>query len=134
MPPHRLRATIETTNDDAINGRDAFGRGATVYQRGRGDPAVRPNPCIGPLDKPPFFAVRIRPGDLGTYHGIATDAHTRVLDVAGFPIPGLFAVGNDAASVFGGAYPGAGATLGPAMTFGYLCGRRLGEGALTSAR
>ena len=71
----------------------------------------------------PFYAVKIIPGDIATYHGLVTDELTRVLDADRKPIPGLFAVGNDAASIFGGSYPGAGATLGPAMTFGYICGR-----------
>jgi succinate dehydrogenase/fumarate reductase flavoprotein subunit len=66
-------------------------------------------------------------GWLATYHGLVTDERTRVLDVERKPIPGLFAVGNDAASIFGGSYPGAGATLGPAMTFGYICGKILAE-------
>ena len=75
----------------------------------------------------PFYAVKIIPGDIATYHGLVTDERTRVLDVERKPIPGLFAVGNDAASIFGGSYPGAGATLGPAMTFGYICGKSFAE-------
>ena len=71
--------------------------------------------------------MRVIPGDLGTYHGLATDAATRVLDPHGKPIAGLHAVGNDAASIFGGSYPGAGATLGPAMAFGFLCAHQLAE-------
>jgi predicted oxidoreductase len=86
-----------------------------------------PNPCIGEISVAPFYAVKIIPGDIATYHGLVTDARTRVLDVERKPIPGLFAVGNDAASIFGGSYPGAGATLGPAMTFGYICGKTLAE-------
>ena len=72
-----------------------------------------PNPCIGEISVAPFYAVKIVPGDIATYHGLVTDELTRVLDVDGKPIAGLFAVGNDAASIFGGSYPGAGATLGP---------------------
>ena len=71
--------------------------------------------------------MKIVPGDIATYHGLVTDELTRVLDLNGKPIAGLFAVGNDAASIFGGSYPGAGATLGPAMTFGYICGKHLAE-------
>ena len=79
------------------------------------------------ISVPPFYAVKMIPGDIATYHGLITDASTRVLDVDRKPIPGLFAVGNDAASIFGGSYPGAGGTLGPAMTFGYICGMYLAE-------
>lgn len=134
MPPARLRRTVDTVNDDARQGRDAFGKGSTSYQRLLGDPDFRPNPCVGEIRQGPFYAVRILPGDLGTYCGLVTDAETRVLDAENRPIPHLYAVGNDATSIFGGAYPGAGATLGPAMTFGYLCGRRLAEAVATPAR
>lgn len=83
------------------------------------------NPCIGEISVAPFYAVKMIPSDIATYHGMVTDEQTRVLDTDRKPIPGLFAVGNDAASIFGGSYPGAGATLGPAMTFGYIRGRRV---------
>jgi succinate dehydrogenase/fumarate reductase flavoprotein subunit len=123
IDPDTLQATIDAVNHDAKDGADrAFGRGSTSYQRLLGDPDFAPNPCVGELAKPPFYAVKIIPGDIGTYHGLVTDQSTRVLDGDGKPIEGLFAVGNDAASIFGGSYPGAGATLGPAMTFGYICG------------
>ncbi len=81
-----------------------------------------PNPCVAPLDRGPWYAIEIVLGDLGTFAGLRTDAKTRVLDAAGEPISGLHAVGNDAASVMGGAYPGGGITLGPALTFGYIAG------------
>jgi FAD binding domain len=107
----------------------AGARHATLAAEGS-DPDFAPNPCVGEIAKPPFYAVKIIPGDIGTYHGLVTDERTRVLDGEGNPIDGLFAVGNDAASIFGGSYPGAGATLGPAMTFGYICGTYLaGEAA-----
>jgi succinate dehydrogenase/fumarate reductase flavoprotein subunit len=126
--PENLERTIEEVNRDAAAGRDpAFNRGATSYQRLLGDDNFSPNPCIGEISVAPFYAVKIIPGDIATYHGLVTDAQTRVLDVDRKPIPGLFAVGNDAASIFGGSYPGAGATLGPAMTFGYICGKNLAE-------
>jgi predicted oxidoreductase len=80
---------------------------------------------VAPLDRAPYYAIRLELGDLGTFAGLRTDAQTRVLDAAGTPIAGLFAVGNDAASVMGGAYPGGGITLGPALTFGYVAGRFL---------
>lgn len=123
-----LEQTIAAINHDAKDGIDrAFGRGQTSYQRLLGDEAFSPNPCIGEIKAAPFYAVKIIPGDIATYHGLVTDERTRVLDGDRKPIKGLFAVGNDAASIFGGSYPGAGATLGPAMTFGYVCGRYLSE-------
>ncbi len=121
-----LRETIETFNTHARNGKDPqFHKGETVYERFQGDATHKPNPCVGPLDKGPYYAVRVMPGDIGTFGGIRTDEHSRVLDGEGAAVPGLYAVGNDAASIFGGAYPGGGATLGPAMTFGYIVGRHL---------
>jgi predicted oxidoreductase len=126
--PEDLERTIEEVNRDAAAGRDrAFNRGATSYQRLLGDENFSPNPCIGEISVAPFYAVKIIPGDIATYHGLVTDERTRVLDVERKPIPGLFAVGNDAASIFGGSYPGAGAKLGPAMTFGYICGKSFTE-------
>ena len=128
IDPENLEQTIDEVNRDAGEGRDrAFGRGETSYQRLLGDDRFAPNPCIGDISIAPFYAVKIIPGDIATYHGLVTDASTRVLDVDRKPIAGLFAVGNDAASIFGGSYPGAGATLGPAMTFGYICGKYLAE-------
>ncbi|HVQ73571.1 MAG TPA: FAD-dependent oxidoreductase [Bradyrhizobium sp.] len=128
IAPENLERTIEEVNRDAATGRDrAFNRGATSYQRLLGDENFSPNPCIGEISVAPFYAVKIIPGDIATYHGLVTDERTRVLDVERKPIPGLFAVGNDAASIFGGSYPGAGATLGPAMTFGYICGKNFAE-------
>ncbi len=124
IDPEHLERTIAEVNRDAAAGCDgAFNRGATSYQRLLGDESFSPNPCIGEISVAPFYAVKIIPGDIATYHGLVTDAQTRVLDVDRRPIAGLFAVGNDAASIFGGSYPGAGATLGPAMTFGYICGK-----------
>ena len=128
IDPEHLQRTVEQINHDAAAGRDStFNRGATSYQRLLGDDSFSPNPCIGEISVAPFYAVKIIPGDIATYHGLVTDARTRVLDVERKPIPGLYAVGNDAASIFGGSYPGAGATLGPAMTSGYICGKRLAE-------
>jgi succinate dehydrogenase/fumarate reductase flavoprotein subunit len=128
LDPNVLEQTVAAVNRDAGEGSDrSFGRGTTSYQRLLGDPDFAPNPCIGEIAKPPFYAVKIIPGDIGTYHGLVTDPCTRVLDGNAKSIEGLFAVGNDAASIFGGSYPGAGATLGPAMTFGYICGSYLAE-------
>ncbi len=126
LDPDTLPRTVEAVNRDAAQGLDlAFGRGATSYQRLLGDSDFAPNPCVGDISRAPFYAVKIIPGDIGTYHGLTTDEHTRVVTGDGRPVEGLFAVGNDAASIFGGSYPGAGATLGPAMTFGYICGAYL---------
>jgi succinate dehydrogenase/fumarate reductase flavoprotein subunit len=123
-----LERTIAAFNVPARLGQDPeFHRGSDAYQRFNGAPGHTPNPCIAPLDTPPFYAVRVVPGELGTFAGIATDAQARVLDRDSRPIPGLYAVGNDAASVMGGTYPGAGITIGPALTFGYIAGRHLAD-------
>ena len=95
-------------------------KGDSVYDRYYGDPTVEPNPCLGPLDKPPFYGVVVEAGDLGTKGGLKTDARARVVNGAGEAIPGLYAIGNCSASVMGHTYPGAGSTIGPAATFGYV--------------
>ncbi len=121
-----LERTVAAFNGPARRGEDpAFGRGRTAYNRSLGDPLVAPNPCVAPLERAPFYAVKVVPGDLGTFAGLRGDAHARVLDRDGRPIPGLYAAGNDLASVMGGNYPGGGTTLGPAMTFGYIAARHL---------
>lgn len=121
-----LIATIDTFNRNAIRGNDPeFHRGDNAYNRYQGDLAQQPNPCLAPIEKPPFYAVRIVPGDLGTFMGLRTDEVGNVLDARSRPVGGLFAVGNDMASPFGGHYPGPGSNIGPAMTFGYVCGRHL---------
>jgi len=100
------------------------GRGSDIYQRHLGDAEHGgPNPCVAPIETPPFYAVAVRPADLGMAAGIVADAEARVLDDEGRPIPGLYACGNDMQSVMNGAYPGPGITLGPALVFGYLAGR-----------
>lgn len=116
-----LSRTVETFNRHAARGEDPdFHRGVTPYQRAQGDPDHRPNPCLAPIEHAPFYAVKVIPGSLGTFAGVETDTSARVLDAAGAPIPGLFAVGNDMNSIMGGHYPSGGITLGPAMTFGFL--------------
>lgn len=118
-----LTDTVQRFNGLAESGDDTdFHRGGNAYDRYYGDPRNDPNPCLGPLRKPPFYAVKIVPGDLGTKGGLRTDARARVLRADGTVIPGLYAAGNTSASVMGHTYAGAGATLGPAMTFGYLAG------------
>jgi 3-oxosteroid 1-dehydrogenase len=121
IPDDGLTATVERFNAMARFGLDEdFHRGESAYDRYYGDPRNRPNPCLATLSKPPFYAVRIVPGDLGTKGGLTTDERARVLREDGSPIPGLYAAGNTSASVMGHTYAGPGATLGPAMTFGYL--------------
>jgi succinate dehydrogenase/fumarate reductase flavoprotein subunit len=118
---HGLEATVAAYNPPAREGRDpAFYRGESAYNRVQGDRDHQPNPCVAPIERAPFYAVRIVPGSLGTFAGLATDPNARVLNDTGVRIPGLYAVGNDMASVMGGTYPSGGITLGPAMTFGYV--------------
>jgi 3-oxosteroid 1-dehydrogenase len=97
-----------------------FQKGDTIYDRYYGDGKVEPNPCLAPIEKPPFYAIDALPGELGTKGGLAVDTAARVLKEGGDVIPGLYAIGNCSASVMGRSYPGAGATIGPATTFGYL--------------
>lgn len=126
LPTGRLTETVETYNLHARRGEDpAFGRGGDAYQRFLGDSAVRPNPCVAPIEQPPFYALRVVPGDLGTAAGLASDPLSRVLDEKDHPITGLYCCGADMLSVMQGAYPGPGITLGPALAFGYLIGKAL---------
>jgi len=121
-----LEATVREYNQGAVRGEDpAFGRGRTSFNRYLADPGNKPNPCVAPIGQGPYYALKVVMGDLGSFDGITTDVMGRVLARSGQPIPGLFAAGNDRASVMGGNYPGAGITLGPIMTFGYLTGRFL---------
>jgi 3-oxosteroid 1-dehydrogenase len=116
-----LAKTVARFNEFADAGRDAdFARGDSAYDRYYGDPRRRPNPCLAPLRQAPFYAVKIVPGDLGTKGGLRTDERARVLREDGTPIAGLYAAGNTSAAVMGHSYAGAGATIGPAMTFGYI--------------
>ena len=124
VPPRALEETIGTFNKYAENGEDpVFGRGSNIYQRSLGDADQQPNPCVAPLKEVPFYAVAVYPADLGMSAGIVTDVRARVLAADGSPIRGLYACGNDMASIMEGAYPGPGITLGPALTFGWLAGR-----------
>lgn len=117
----KLEATVERMNDYARTGVDPeFGRGGNAYDRNFGDPKLTPNPCLGPIGKAPFYAMPVNLGDLGTKGGLKCDAQARVLDSEDMPIPGLYAAGNASGSPFGNAYPGAGGTIGPAMTFGFI--------------
>lgn len=133
IKPSTLSATIASYNEGAKDGRDPeFGRGSTIYQRHLGDAAHKPNPCVAPILRAPFFAMRIYPADLGTAIGMRVDAQGRVLREDGTPIAGLYACGNDMGSIMNGNYPGPGVTLGPALTFGYIAGRHLAEGGVVA--
>jgi succinate dehydrogenase/fumarate reductase flavoprotein subunit len=123
-----LATTLETFNAHARGGVDPeFGRGTTIYQRHLGDASHRPNPCVAPIERAPFYALRIYPADLGTAIGLKTDCHARVVGHDGAVMTGLYACGNDMGSIMNGNYPGPGITLGPALTFGYIAGRHLAE-------
>jgi 3-oxosteroid 1-dehydrogenase len=137
LPPEAMSSTVTNINQYARAGEDPeFGRGGNAYDRFFGDPSVKPNPSLAPLEKPPFYAVPINLGDLGTKGGLKTDARARVLRLNGQPIPNLYAAGNSCGSPFGNCYPGAGGTLGPAMTFGYVAANEIaaGAGKLTQSR
>ncbi len=115
-----LVASATRMTEFARTGRDLdFDRGGNVFDRYYGDDSVEPNPNLAPIAKGPFYAMKFYPGDIGTKGGLLTDRDAQVLDDKGLPIPGLYCVGNNSASVMGPSYPGAGATLGPAMTFAY---------------
>ncbi|HMN70345.1 MAG TPA: FAD-dependent oxidoreductase [Rhodoblastus sp.] len=125
-PAAALVETVAEFNRHAGRGEDpAFGRGGDVYQRSLGDADHGPNPCVAPIVQAPFFAVAVAPADLGMSAGVRTDAEARALTPEGTPIPGLYACGNDMASIMEGAYPGPGVTLGPALVFGWIAGRHL---------
>jgi 3-oxosteroid 1-dehydrogenase len=116
-----LTATVERFNTFAQSGHDEdFSRGQSAYDKYYGDPRNRPNPCLAAVSTAPFYAIKIVPGDLGTKGGLRTDKAARVLRENGSVIPGLYAAGNASAAVMGRTYAGPGATIGPAMTFGYL--------------
>jgi len=118
-----LVKSVARFNEFAAAGKDSdFGRGDSAYDRYYGDPRL-PNPNLAALDRPPFYAVKVVPGDLGTKGGLVTDSRARVLRPDGTVIDGLYAAGNASAAVMGRSYAGAGATIGPAMTFGYLAVR-----------
>ena len=126
LPAAALNQTIDNFNKYAREGRDPeFQRGDDPYDRYYGDPKVQPNPTLRALDKGPFYAFPCYPGDLGTNGGLVIDQNAQVVDQAGKPIPGLYAAGNTTASIMGYSYPAAGATLGPALTFGWLAARHM---------
>lgn len=121
IAPEVLEATVRRFNGFATAGVDEdFQRGEAAYDQYYGDQNVKPNPNLAPIQRAPLYAVPVYPGEIGTKGGLLTDEHACVLDRSGGRIEGLYAIGNNAASVMGAAYPGAGSTLGPAMTFGYI--------------
>jgi succinate dehydrogenase/fumarate reductase flavoprotein subunit len=121
-----LQQTVQRFNRQALAGQDEdFAKGETAYNHMQGDAPFAaeqgwPNPCMGPLERGPFYAVKVVAGSLGTFAGLRTNAHAQVLDTQGQPIAGLYAGGNDMNSLMAGHYPSGGITLGPAMTFGWL--------------
>ncbi len=124
IDPEGLERAVAEYNTHARRGEDPlFGRGSTPYNRAGGDVRQQPNPCVAPIERGPFYAVKVIPGSFGTFAGLRTDECARVLDGNGQPVPGLYAAGTDMASVMGGHYPAGGINLGPAMTFGYVAGR-----------
>lgn len=128
LNPLALRQTLERYNNDAREGVDrAFEKGGNSYNRYMGDPTRRPNPCLAPLERGPFYAIAIHTGDLGSARGLRTDRFANVLDNHGKPIEGLYAGGNDMNSIMDGTYPGPGITLGPGLTFGYIAATHIAE-------
>ncbi|MQT30948.1 FAD-dependent oxidoreductase [Pseudomonas helleri] len=121
-----LQTTVDNYNRHAQTGQDPqFGRGSTPYNRKQGDPLHQPNPCVAPISKGPFYAVKVEPGCFGTFAGLKTNEHAQVLNTDGQAIKGLYAAGTDMASIMGGYYPAGGINLGPALTFGYIAGRHM---------
>ena len=122
MDSKALQTAVLRYNLQALKGvDDDFAKGETPYNRVQGDASSGlPNPCMAPLERGPFYAVKVVAGSLGTFAGLRVNAQAQVLDVQGQPIAGLYAGGNDMASMMGGNYPSGGITLGPAMTFGFI--------------
>ena len=130
IDPVGLEQTIREYNVGALLGQDnQFGRGSTTFNRYLADPENKPNPCVAPVQTGPFYAVKVVMGDLGTFDGIQTSVVGEVLKNNGEPINGLYAVGNDRASIMGGNYPAAGITHGPNMTFGFVTGNHIADKA-----
>jgi 3-oxosteroid 1-dehydrogenase len=116
-----LQGTVERFNGFVMQNYDEdFQRGERAYDNWLGDPTRTPSATLGTIEKGPFYAVPVQPGDVGTYGGVVTDEHARVLQEDGSVIPGLYAAGVSTASVMGRSYPGAGSSVGPAFTWGYV--------------
>jgi 3-oxosteroid 1-dehydrogenase len=128
LPPGALTETVTRFNGFARTGVDEdFHRGESAYDKYYSDPTVKPNPSLHAIDHAPFYAVKIVPGDLGTKGGLVTDERARVLRPDGSVIPGLYAAGNCSSAVMGHTYAGPGATIGPALTFGYLAAETISQ-------
>jgi len=127
---NQFEKTAARHNTFAETGADTdFGKGETELNRFNGDASHKPNPCIGRIATPPYYALAVWPADIAVSAGLETDADARVLTGEGRPIPGLFACGNDMASVMAGSYPGPGTTLGPALVFAYRAAMVAAHGA-----
>ena len=123
--PAQLEETVAEFNKGAAVGEDPeFHRGESAFNKGSGDRDHGPNPSLAPVEKGPFYAIKVLPGSFGTFAGLKADAQSRVLNAQGEPIPGLWVAGSDQANVMGGHYPSGGINIGPAMTFGYIAGRQ----------
>ncbi|MCE7743405.1 MAG: FAD-binding protein, partial [Candidatus Heimdallarchaeota archaeon] len=123
-----LSETVKRFNNFAKEGKDQdYGKGDSAYDNYYGDPTVKPNPNLYPIEQSPFYAIEFVPGDLGTKGGLVTNEHAQVLRKNGSIIEGLYAVGNSSSSVMGNSYPGPGATVGPTMTFGYVAAKHISE-------
>jgi 3-oxosteroid 1-dehydrogenase len=130
VDPRGLEKSVERFNEAARSGRDPeFKRGESSYDRYYSDAKIKPNSSLAPIVEAPFYAIAVYPGDLGTKGGLVTDAQARVLTADRTVIPGLYAAGNCSASIMGTSYPGAGGTIGPAMTFGYIAANHAAEAA-----
>jgi 3-oxosteroid 1-dehydrogenase len=128
-----LAQTVATWNGYCEKGVDPeFGKGNTTIDRYYSDPTVQPNSCMGPLTQGPFYAIALWPGEIGTKGGLWCDERARVTREDGSVIPGLYAIGNCSAAVMGKTYAGAGSTLGPALTFGYIAARDIAESQASS--
>lgn len=132
IDPVQLDLTVREYNVGAVRGEDpAFGRGRTSFNRYLADPENLPNPCVAPMQKGPFYAVKVIMGDLGTFDGIRTSVVGQVLGQDGSPLEALYAVGNDRASIMGGNYPAAGITHGPNMVFAYVTANHIADNVAT---
>jgi 3-oxosteroid 1-dehydrogenase len=126
IDPAGLESQVNRFNEFARVGRDTeFDRGNRIYDRQHGDPTVGPNPTLGPIERPPFYAFSLFPGDVGTSGGLVTDENAAVLQTDGSVIPGLYATGNTTASVFGRSYPGAGSSIAATCVFGYVAATQM---------
>ena len=135
LPGDALKVTVKRFNGFARSGTDEdFHRGESAYDKYYSDPTVKPNPSLHRIDQGPFYAVKIVPGDLGTKGGLVTDERARVLRPDGTVIEGLYAAGNVSAAVMGHTYAGPGATIGPAIVFGYLAAEDIATSSTVAPR